>query len=231
MGSERLAGKVLADLGGHSVLSWVVRAANSSQVFDEVIVATSDHPADDPVAQETQRLGASIHRGSQDDVLSRFVGALEPYDTDAIARLTADCPLLDPAVISLAVRTFANANVDYLSTINPRSLPRGLDVEIVSVDALLHANLHATGVDRTHVTSYVYRHPDAFRLLGLTFTPDASDLRVTIDTQDDLRALRAIVAEIGDGPHDWRELVAFLRSRPDIVALNNGVQQKAIEEG
>ena len=185
MGSERLPGKVLADLGGHSVLAWVIRAADSSQVFDEVVVATSDQAEDDFLAQEAQRLGASICRGDRDDVLSRFVDALEPYDTNAIARLTADCPLLDPAVISVAVRTFENADVDYLSTINPRSLPRGLDVEIISVDALLRANSEAKGVDRTHVTSYVYRHPDAFRLLGLTFSPDASDLRVTIDTQKD----------------------------------------------
>jgi spore coat polysaccharide biosynthesis protein SpsF len=231
MGSTRLPGKVLRDLGGRSVLGWVVRAAQESGTLDDLVVATTTQAADDAVVSECRRLGVAWHRGPVDDVLTRFVQALEGRKAEAVMRFTADCPLLDPAVIREAASVFrALPGLDYLSTGLARTLPRGLDVEIVGGPALERADAEATGFHRTHVTSYVYAHPGESRLLGLAYQPVADDLRVTLDTEDDWRLISRVVAEFGDGGVPVRTLVGWLRARPEVRLLNAHVEQKALQE-
>lgn len=231
-GSTRLPGKALADLGGRPVLEWVIRAARTATLIDQVIVATSTLAADDAVADLADSLGVQVVRGSEDDVLSRFVAALDAHPADAVVRLTADCPLLDPTVIDTVAGAWAAAPIhDYVSTVLMRCLPRGLDVELVTAEALRAVDRMATGHDRVHVTSGVYADPTAYRLLGLCVMPRADDLRVTLDTQHDLDLLRALVAELPDAPPAWRDLVAILRGRPDLVAINAQVEQKPLEAG
>ena len=231
-GSTRLPAKVLADLGGRPVLEWVVRAAQAAGQVDEVIVATSTLAGDDVVADLADSLGVAVVRGSEDDVLSRFVAALDAHPADAVVRLTADCPLLDPTLIDAVAGAWAAAPThDYVSTVLVRCLPRGLDVELVTARALRAVDRMAIGHDRVHVTSALYADPTAYRLLGLCVTPPANDLRVTLDTAEDLVLLRALVAELPDAPPAWRDVVALLRARPDLVAINADVQQKPIEAG
>ncbi len=231
-GSTRLPGKVLADLGGRPVLEWVVRAARAATRIDQVIVATSTLAGDDPVADLADSLGVPVVRGSEDDVLSRFVAALDAHPADALIRLTADCPLLDPTLIDAVAGAWAGAPThDYVSTVLVRCLPRGLDVELVTAQALRAVDQVATGHDRVHVTSAVYADPTAYRLLGVCVTPPADDLRVTLDTPEDLVLLRALVAVLPDEPPAWRDVVAALRARPELVAINAGVEQKPLEAG
>ncbi|MFD8528155.1 cytidylyltransferase domain-containing protein [Streptosporangium canum] len=230
MGSTRLPGKVLRTLGGRTVLERVVRAVPPG-VLDDLVVATTTEPADDAVVAECERLGVAWHRGPVDDVLTRFLGVLDRLECDAVMRLTADCPLLDPEIIAMAAGMWRAApGLDYLSTSpQPRTLPRGLDVEIVSAGALRSLDRTATGHHRTHVTSYVYTHAERFRIIGLTFPPGDADLRVTLDTVEDWELIRAVVGHFGDGPVPLRTLVGWLRERPEVVALNADVRQKALE--
>src|SRR5688500_2696008 len=117
MGSSRLPGKVLLPLAGRSVLGWVVRAARQSEILDDLVVATTTEQADDAVVAECERLGVAWHRGPVDDVLSRFTGALHAHPADSVMRFTADCPLLDPALVRRAGIAFrATPGLDYLST-------------------------------------------------------------------------------------------------------------------
>jgi len=231
-GSTRLPGKVLEDLGGHPVLEWVVRAAQAATQIDTVVVATSTLAGDDVVADLADSLGVPVVRGSENDVLSRYVAALDAYPADAIVRLTADCPLLDPSLIDAVAGVWAAAPThDYVSTLVVRCLPRGLDVELVTARALRVVDRIAVGHDRVHVTSLLYAVPTAYRLLGVCVTPPANDLRVTLDTREDLALLRALVAELPDAPPAWSDVVAVLRARPDLVAINSGVQQKPLSAG
>lgn len=230
MGSTRLPGKVLHPLGPGTLLSWVVRAARGAPSVASVVVATTQAPVDDAIVEACAALDVAVHRGPTDDVLTRFVGATEIQSGEPIVRLTADCPLLDPDVIDAVVTSFGPDD-DYVSTTQPRTLPRGLDVEAFSAQALASADAGATGVERVHVTPFLYQHPERFRIRGLTFAPPADDLRVTVDTIDDLRLVEAVVAELGDRPPPWRELVALLRGRPDLTAINAATRQKELEEG
>lgn len=231
-GSTRLPGKVLADLGGLPVLEWVVRACRAAALVDDVVVATTTEPADDAVAELATALGVAVVRGSEDDVLSRYLQAVVEHPCDAVVRITSDCPFTDPGVIDAVVAAWrACPSVDYVSTVVPRTLPHGLDVELVTAEALRRVAATATGHHRTHVTSAIYTDPEHFDLLGLCFAPPATDLRITLDTDDDLRALRAIVAERGTGVAGRREVIDLLRSRPDLVRINAHIEQKALEAG
>jgi spore coat polysaccharide biosynthesis protein SpsF len=231
MGSTRLPGKVLRELSGRSVLGWVVRAVRRAEVLTDLVVATTTEPADDAVVAECERLGVGWHRGPVEDVLTRFVQALEGRPYDAVMRFTADCPLLDPALIAQAAHVHrALPGLDYLSTGLTRTLPRGTDVEIVGRAALRRIDGLATGHHRTHVTSYAYTHPGDFDLLGLAYTPDAQDLRVTLDTEEDWRLLTRVVAGTGDRCVPVRELVAWLRARPETCEINAHVRQKALQD-
>lgn len=229
LSSTRLPGKVLRRLGGRSVLSWGVRAAAHAPHLGTVVVATSDSPDDDPVAEEAVRAGAAVVRGPLDDVLARYELAAREHPCDAVVRLTADCPLHDPTLIGQVIGLWlADPSLHYVSNVVVRTLPRGFDAELVRRDVLAEQDERATGGHREHVTSAIYTQPDLYRCAGVIVGQDNSDLRVTLDTEQDAELLDAIVAELGDGVPSWRDVVALLRSRPDLVALNAEVVQKAM---
>ncbi|QGQ21120.1 NTP transferase domain-containing protein [Cellulomonas sp. JZ18] len=231
-GSTRFPGKVLVRLGERPVLAWVVRAALAASGVDEVVVATSDTAADDAVAALAEELGVRAVRGPELDVVERFAIAAEVTRADAVVRLTADCPLLDPTLVQAVVGAWrADPSLEYVASTLVRTLPRGLDVELLSRPALEHVRSVATGADRVHVTSRLYAVPGEHRTLGLVEQDDASDLRVTLDTPEDLALLRAVVDELGDQARERRALVALLRARPDLTALNAHVRQKRLEDG
>lgn len=238
MGSSRLPGKVLRPLGPteldrEPVLGWVVRAVRAARGLDGVVVATTGERVDDEVAALARDLGVAVVRGPEDDVLTRFLQAVDEHPCDAVVRLTADCPLLDPALISLVVAVWRqDPSYHYVSTTLVPTLPRGLDVELATVPALVDVSARTRPFDRMHVTSGLYADPQRYRLLGLVVSPSAADLRVTLDTDEDAELLDGLVAALGrTGPVGWQELVATLRSRPDLVALNAGVVQKPLEVG
>ncbi|QUC01424.1 glycosyltransferase family protein [Cellulosimicrobium cellulans] len=231
-GSSRLPGKVLRPLGGRPVLAWMIRAASAARGVDEVVVATSTAPGDDAVAELASSWGVRVVRGSEEDVLSRFVLALDATSADAVVRLTADCPLVDPVLVSQVVALWrADPGLEYVATTLQRTLPRGLDVELASRDALRAADAEARDHHRVHVTSYLYAADRAFRRLGIVVAPPANDLRVTLDTAEDAAVIETVVDRLGDAPPRWQDVVDLLRASPDVVATNAAVQQKALTEG
>lgn len=235
--SSRLPGKVLRRLGGRTVLDRVVRAVRASEVLDDLVVATTVEAVDDAVEAECAAIGVRCHRGPVDDVLARFLGVLDAREQEshtapeAVMRFTADSPLLDPDIVALTANVFAaTPGLDYLSTSIARTLPRGMDVEVVRTRVLQAIDGLARDHHRTHVTSYVYAHPNDFRVLGLTLQPDLSHLRLTLDTEDDWRLIEAIVEHFGDRPVPVRTLADWLADRPELAALNQHIRQKSLAE-
>jgi spore coat polysaccharide biosynthesis protein SpsF len=228
MGSSRLPGKVLAELGGTTMLAQVVRRLCEARRITEIVVATSAAADDDAVVREAGRLGAGVHRGSQTDVLARFLGAARSYRADAIVRVTADCPLLDSAVVDQVVGALGDA-VDYASNTHERSYPRGLDVEALHRDTLERlARLATSPAAREHVTAFVMEAPALFRIAQVNADHDDSDLRWTVDTAEDLAMVRGLYAELdlASAARPYREVVAAVRARPELAAANAHVVQK-----
>lgn len=233
MGSSRLPGKVLGDVGGATMLEQVVRRLRAAHSLTEVVVATTTAADDDAVVREAGRLGAGVHRGSESDVLARFLGAARSHRADAIVRVTADCPLLDAEVVDRVIAALDDS-VDYASNTHERSFPRGLDVEALHRDTLERiARLGTSPAAREHVTAFVMEAPALFRIAQLRAEHDDSDLRWTVDTADDLAMVRTLYAELelGREPLPYREVVAAVRARPELAAANAHVVQKPWQVG
>jgi len=228
MGSSRLPGKVLVELGGITMLAQVVRRVRDARRITDVVVATSTAADDAAVVREAERLGACVHRGSENDVLARFVGAARAVCADAIVRLTADCPLLDAGVIDQVVGALGAA-VDYASNTHDRTFPRGLDVEALHRDTLERiARLGTSPSAREHVTAFVMEAPVLFRIAQVRAERDDSDLRWTVDTPDDLAMVRALYRELdlASAARPYRDVVAAVRARPELAEPNAHVIQK-----
>jgi spore coat polysaccharide biosynthesis protein SpsF len=235
LGSERLPGKVLADICGRPALERVVTRVRRCALVDKVIVATSDGPADDAIVAECARIGVECFRGSEDDVLGRFDAAAERFDADVCVRITADCPLLDPGVSNDIIAQFHEASpaVSYASNKIPQSFPRGLDTEVFTREALARAAREASlDYERAHVTPYIYNHPETFTVLSVTSGVDRAAWRWTVDTPEDLEFVREVYARFS--PRDdftWLEVVDLLEEVPELMTINAGVRQKEVEEG
>jgi spore coat polysaccharide biosynthesis protein SpsF len=218
MTSTRLPGKVLLDLGGRPVLAEVLRRVRAMKEQDEIIVATTSLASDDPVVELAKREGVRWFRGDELNVLSRFVGAARESRADLIVRITADCPLLDPSESDRVVRELReNACVaDYASNVLRRTYPQGLDTEALWTDTLERVHRLASSANaREHVTWFIYRErPDLFLCRSVTDGPtDNSHLRWTLDTSEDLEAIRRIYSGLGlsENLRPYREILAYAR--------------------
>ena len=195
-GSRRLPNKVLAPIGRRSMLAHCIVRLGDGRL--PVIVATTDRPEDDAVADEAVKHGVAVVRGSEDDVLSRYLQAATMFGLREIVRATADNPFVDSGsagrVLDLCRRVRADHVVEH-------GLPLGAAVEAVTVDALERADRLVTDpYDREHVTSLVRRDP-RFRALRAVAPVNVRrpGLRLTVDTTEDLEFARAIHRSLGGG--------------------------------
>jgi spore coat polysaccharide biosynthesis protein SpsF len=227
---------VLADLAGAPMLQRQVERLQRCEHVDEVVLATTAAPADDPVAELAGRLGVRVHRGPEDDVLTRYADAARSARADLVVRLTADCPLLDPEATDAVVAALEarRSACDYASNVLERHLPRGLDTEALWRDVLERADRLATSRPaREHVTSFIHtERPDLFALHAVRGGEDAADLRWTVDTPEDLAMVRRLYAELGLAEAPWPagEVIAWLRAHPDVAAINGHVEQKPLND-
>jgi spore coat polysaccharide biosynthesis protein SpsF len=222
MGSTRLPGKVLMKTVGQTMFSLLVERLRRARRVDGIYVATSDKPADEQIVAEAERLGVPWFRGSENDVLSRYLGVARKFDLPAIVRITADCPLMDPDVLDSVIEKFTREQPDYCCNTIPRSVPNGLDVEVFSRATLERISRDAVDpLDREHVTRHIYRHPERFECLAAApYDPQMAARRWTLDTPADYEFLSAVFEELY--PHNPRfgteEVLALLARRPELEA-------------
>jgi spore coat polysaccharide biosynthesis protein SpsF len=231
MGSTRLPGKVLMDLGGETVLARVVERLRRARLVDKIVVATTDSAADDAIVQECHRLEVPSFRGSEIDVIDRYYQAVRACAVSTIVRITSDCPVIDSQLVDETIRVFQQRNADYASNAFPRTYPRGLDTEVFTVAALERAWRDAQEpYEREHVTPYLYEHPELFLVVSLRGQIDYSRYRWTLDTAEDLELLRTIYARFGN-EHDfgWGEVIQLMAREPELAELNSRVMQKTLQ--
>jgi spore coat polysaccharide biosynthesis protein SpsF len=223
-GSSRLPGKVLAEFAGRPMLQFMLERLESLRV-DNLIVATSVLPTDDVVANVAASCGVAVVRGPERDVLGRFAIALREHPVERLVRLTADCPFADPELIEAVLERQEETGADYVSNTLVRTFPDGLDVEVVSSAALLAAAADAADpIEREHVTPFIYRRPERFRLRGFRGREALGDERWTVDTNEDLERLRGIAARLtAPTSAGWRDVLAVAGRadgpRADEIAL------------
>jgi UDP-2,4-diacetamido-2,4,6-trideoxy-beta-L-altropyranose hydrolase len=221
-GSTRLPGKVLKLLAGKTVLEHVLTRCRSVAGVDAVVCATTDKPADDPIAAEAARLGVTVFRGDESDVLDRYLGAARLVEADIIMRVTSDCPLIDPAVCAAVLALRAATGADYASNNMPRLFPHGLDCEAFTRHGLELAAASATDpYDREHVTPWLRRQPELKRanLTGPGWP--ANTHRWTLDYPEDFTFFDAVFqAAEATQLADMQAILSLLGARPDLSAIN-----------
>jgi spore coat polysaccharide biosynthesis protein SpsF (cytidylyltransferase family) len=221
MQSTRLPGKVLSEIHGQPMLQRVVQRVQKAELLDEVIVATSAHVSDDPIADFCRQRNIPHFRGNRHDVLDRYLQAAKHYALSTIVRLTADCPLLDPGVIDRIVGTFNADRYDYCSNTIECTYPDGLDTEVFSFAALEKAWQQASLLSqREHVTRYIVENPERFRLINVSAPEDHSALRWTVDEPQDLEFVRRIYSAIDRDQFSMQEVLDVLMANPDLHDIN-----------
>ena len=230
MTSTRLPGKVLLTAGGRTMLDHHLDRLACAAV--PIYVATTTNQIDDAIVERAQNRGLGTFRGSEDDVLARYLGCAEAFGLEVIVRVTSDCPLIDGALVGHAIEQFL-AEGDpwlYLSNALQRSFPRGMDFEVFSLAALRQADRAAVaGYQREHVTPYMYQGGDRrVRLRNIDHHSDRSSLRLTLDTAEDYALLVALIEQFGAARLSLDQIVTILDDNPQLVAINHEVEQKRL---
>ena len=226
MGSSRLPGKVLAPVLGRPLLWHMVQRLRRSSRVQQIVIATTDKAIDRQIVRLAESLDVCVVTGSETDVLDRFYQAAILTKADPVVRLTADCPLIDPELVDRVVDTFTAADVDYASL--AETYPNGLDTEVFSFGVLAGAWREAVlPSEREHVTPFIWKHPDRFRLLEIPSEQDWTDLRWTVDEPRDLDLVREIFCELYQGNHAFSffEILQLMVRRPELRRINHGIQR------
>ncbi len=227
MSSTRLPGKVLLPLGSATVLEHTIRQVKQAKRIGQIIVATSDCADDDVIVALCEKIRVPVFRGSLDDVLDRFYQAAKKFNAGHICRITADCPLIDPKIIDHVAEEYEKRSYDYISTGRITStFPDGMDTEIFSFEALETAWKTAKlPSEREHVTSFIWNHPERFRVIEIRNDRDLSAIRLTLDELADYTVLQDVVAHVPK--LSMNAIVSYLQEHPDIAAMNGSIIRDA----
>lgn len=228
--STRLPRKALIPIAGRPALWHLIERARLSRQASEVVVCTSAHPDDDPIAALAEDAGVRCVRGSEDDVLARMIQAAQTVGAQIVVRATGDDILLDPEHLDRAVAWHRSHNADYTTM---AGLPSGTECEVFSVWALETAHRLAEDPSRTEYLSWYMNRPDLFELANLEAEGDVRrPYRLTLDTLEDLRVVQAALEAVyrAERPYTLRELLAWLDAHPEIAGLNAQVGSKLTRE-
>ncbi len=236
MGSTRLPGKTLKQVNGKPLLHYLWERLQRVSQAQRAMVLTTALPEDDALAFFCDSNNIPYYRGPDEDVLARFHQAALKQLPDAIVRVTADCPLIDPKIIDDVIQVYRNGypQWDYVSNVLERTFPRGMDIEVFSRKALDQAFLEATSKsEREHVTLHLYRHPENYRLRNVANIDADADInlsqcRLTVDTPEDFALIRLIIEHLYpiNPQFNLQDILDLLRRHPDWLQINSAVRQK-----
>ncbi len=224
MGSTRLPGKVMKTLAGTPVIKQVFSRVSMIEGLSGVLVATSTLDKDDPLAEYCASEAIPLFRGSEDDVLDRYVQASRHVDADVVMRITADCPFIDQRVSSRVLDlVLANPDCDYADNITPVTYPDGLDTEVVRRATLERLWEQCDEPeDREHVLTYIHKHPEAFTTMAVNAPADYSTHRWTLDRSEDFEMLSTLARTLKQrglfGYHE--DILGILDEHPEIREIN-----------
>ncbi|MBT5404148.1 MAG: glycosyltransferase family protein [Crocinitomicaceae bacterium] len=242
MGSTRLPNKILKSIQGMPMLWHIVNRLKSVHEIDEVVIATSDLLKDDKVYEMATNYGIASFRGSEADVLKRFLGAAKIINAQYVIRITGDCPLVDPPTIKKLIKLYFDGDFDFCGVAcgagvvkekNINRYPDGLDAEIFSFDILKEAHLEAVNdLHREHVTPFIWQNNTRYKLGSLYSESDYSDLRLTVDTKDDFDFIKWIYDMLyPNDPHfDLQDILELLENNPDTMTNKHLIGKEGYEE-
>lgn len=231
MGASRLPSKPLLKVLNKPLLKYLIDRIKASKLADTLVIATTNKPQDDPIANLAKSENVLVVRGDEEDVLSRFVLACQTVNADIIVRITADCPLMDPKLIDIAIAEFLKNDVDYLSNTLKRTFPRGFDIEIFTKEALFKTSkLALKAQEKEHVTLFIYQHRELFKLINLKKEGEREDLRLTVDTKEDFELIAKVLEELfpKNPLFTYQDVIELLKRHPEWEKINCHIKQKSV---
>lgn len=228
LGSSRFPGKTLETIAGKPILEFLLHRLRMCKELDEIVLATTDLPVDDRLVEWAHHQNLNCFRGSEVDVLDRYLRCAEKFKASLIVRITADDPLKDPEVIDHAIKIFKQSeHLDYVSnTMNP-TFPEGIDVEVFSFAALDKAAKEATLLsEREHVTPYIWKNKQIFSCMNFMASENDSNIRLTVDYPVDLEVMNMLGEVLEDFQNSsYKDVVKALRTRPELQSQQYGIQR------
>jgi spore coat polysaccharide biosynthesis protein SpsF len=235
MNSSRLPGKVMLELNGHPMIYWQIQRILQSELIENLVVATSIDSSDDVLVDFLNEQDVAVFRGSLNDVHSRYLAIvnLNP-SVNTLVRLTADCPLVMPDLLSEMLRQFNDSNFDYLTNcINP-TYPDGLDIEIFSRDSFLRMSLgNLSNQEKEHVTLRFRLRPQDFLMGETRHSTDLSIMRWTVDYKEDFEFVRGVFGNfVGhESTFTLEDVLNLLQSHPELnTQLPGTLRNIALQE-
>lgn len=224
MGSTRLPGKVMAKIGTKTVLEILVNRLKRSTCLDDIIIATTKNKMDNKIVNISQKIGVKSYQGNENDVLARYVESSEMYDADIVVRVTADNPLTDPKLTDKLIKFHLKNDADFTYC---EDTPLGISVEIINKKALKIANENAnSNAEREHVTLYFRKNPQNFKIQKFKSFLDNENIRLTVDTKQDLELIKKIHQYFGNLENIKIEnIIDFLHQNPEICKTNSHIEQ------
>jgi glutamate-1-semialdehyde 2,1-aminomutase len=221
MGSTRLPNKVMKKINEVPMIELLINRLSKAVLIDQILVATSDDIKNESLVSHVESLGYACVKGSESDVLDRFVKAAHASCADIVIRITGDCPLVDSDLVDEMIRQFQSKQVDYLCNNYPPTYPDGLDIEVFSFSALQKASQEATeSFDREHVTPYL-RHSSQFNIAAHTYIEDLSGLRWTVDEANDFEVIKNVFQYFSPRiDFSWNEVLDLQRHKPEMFIHN-----------
>lgn len=235
MGATRLPGKPLKEVMGRPMLSYLMERLDRVRLADAVVLATTTNPKDNQLVAYCEETGRAYFRGSEEDVLERFLQAARKQGADAVVRITADCPLMDPELVDQVIETFLKGGYDYVTNRldSGSRFPRGMDVEVFSMKSFEEVAKEAKQpAEREHVTPFYYRHPERFKIGSVVNETDLSQYRWTVDTPEDFKVIVTVFEHFYPVKPNFTldDLVKAFEEHPQWAAINAHVKQKALGE-
>jgi spore coat polysaccharide biosynthesis protein SpsF (cytidylyltransferase family) len=213
-------------INGKPMIIWQIQRIRQANNVDHLIVATSSDSSDDRLVEFLEESGVAVHRGPLQDVFARYLEVVNGYPTyEVVLRLTADCPLVMPNLLSIMISEFKELRVDYYSNCNPPTYPDGLDIEIFTRAALLRlSKLHLTDDDREHVTLGFRNKEYGFSVENKFCPSDFSSMRWTVDYQEDLLFVKRVYEKFTSREmfFDLMDVVELVRQSPDLFPMLSG---------
>jgi len=232
MGSSRLPAKMLTNIGPLPTIGWVVQRLQQCELLDGIVIATTENPLDDPLAEWARSEDVPVYRGSEDDVLQRVVDAQNFMKSDLVVEVTGDTPFVDPIIVDLAIRTMLNNQVDVVSTTWKQSFPMGLDVQVFSFENIQKIALSCNDpAVREHVSLFFYEHPEQYNIYHLIAPSQwhRPEIRLLLDYPKDLEMLRKLanllIPKYGFS-FSIDQLLFELTQNPKIQSLNSGCEER-----
>lgn len=200
MGSTRLPGKCDLPVLNTTTTGILIERLKQVRNADGIVVATTVNPKDDILEERARQFGVGCFRGSEEDVMSRVIGAGESAKADVIVEVTGDCLLLDPKLLEQGIELFLGGNADVVTNVmdGKVSYPQGMDVQVFPLRLLKEAYPHATVEQREHVSLYFYQNPEKYRIefMEADGPHRLPDWRLMLDYEQDYRLLKAVFEKV-----------------------------------